>query len=159
MSARAMQRRILQISAVVAVALSAGSRATQAQSSSLTSIVGTWHTVSDVDGKPRGVVEIREDHGQFIGTARGTLVANEQANRLCDKCPGDRKGKPILGMEILRGLHADGDEWTGGEILDPDTGKVYKAKVKLIDGGKKLVLRGFIGFSLIGRSQTWLRAD
>jgi uncharacterized protein (DUF2147 family) len=64
-----------------------------------------------------------------------------------------------MGLDILTGLRADGDEWTGGEILDPDTGKVYKAKIKLTDGGKKLVLRGFIGFSLIGRSQTWVRAE
>ena len=125
----------------------------------LSSPVGTWHTVSDVDGKPRGVVEIREEKGVFIGAARGTLRQGEPANPTCDRCQGDRKGKPIMGMDILTGLHADGAEWTGGEILDPDTGKVYKAKVKLIDGGKKLVLRGFIGISLIGRSQTWVRAE
>ncbi len=115
--------------------------------------------MSDVDGKPRGVVEIREEKGTLIGTARGSLRQGEPSNPTCERCQGERKGKPIFGMDILTGLHADGDEWTGGEILDPDSGKVYKAKIKLIDGGKKLVLRGFIGISLMGRSQTWVRAE
>ncbi len=134
-------------------------RGALAQGSKLSSPVGMWHTISDVDGKPRGIVEIREEKGVFIGTARGTLRKDEPVNATCDKCPGARKGKPIEGMDILTGLRANGDEWTGGEVLDPDTGKVYKAKIKLADGGKKLVLRGFIGFSLIGRSQTWVRAE
>ena len=60
-------------------------------------------------------------------------------------------------MEILRGLHPDGDEWTGGEILDPESGKTYRAKLKLIDNGEKLEVRGYIGFSMFGRSQTWIR--
>ncbi len=130
-----------------------------AQGSKASSPVGLWHTISDVDGKPRGIVEIREEKGVFVGIARGTLRSDEPPNPTCDKCSGARKGKPLEGMDILTGLRANGDEWTGGEVLDPDTGKVYKAKIKLIDGGRRLVLRGFIGFSLIGRSQTWVRAE
>ena len=60
-------------------------------------------------------------------------------------------------MQILSGLKPDGDEWAGGEILDPNNGKVYKAKARLADGGKKLEVRGFIGVSLLGRTQTWQR--
>jgi uncharacterized protein (DUF2147 family) len=60
-------------------------------------------------------------------------------------------------MTILRHMHQDGDEWSGGEILDPENGKTYRAKMKLTDGGQKLVLRGYIGISIFGRSQTWLR--
>ena len=67
------------------------------------------------------------------------------------------KDQRIVGMEILRNMKPDGDEWTGGEILDPETGKTYKAKMKLADDGKNLVVRGYIGFSLFGRSQTWVR--
>jgi uncharacterized protein (DUF2147 family) len=148
-------RAVALASLLIGVPLARGN----AQSAAATSPVGKWHTISDVDGKPRGVVEIREEKGVFIGTARGTLRQGEPPNPTCDRCPGDRKGKPILGLDILTGLRADGNEWTGGEILDPDTGKVYKAKIKLIDGGKKLVLRGFVGISLIGRSQTWVRAE
>jgi uncharacterized protein (DUF2147 family) len=157
-----MLRSVATILRVVILAVSVVAlplRGAMAQSGKLSSPVGMWHTISDVDGKPRGVVEIREEKGLLVGTARGTLRKDEPVNATCDKCPGARKGKPIEGMDILTGLRADGDEWTGGEVLDPDTGKVYKAKIKLTDGGKKLVLRGFIGFSLIGRSQTWGRAE
>lgn len=121
--------------------------------------VGTWHTISDTDGKPRGVIEIKEVDGKLVGIVKGTLVPGEKGDRVCEKCTDERKGQRIVGMEILRGLKKDGDEWSGGEILDPDNGKTYKAKVRLIEGGKKLVVRGYIGFSLIGRSQTWVRAD
>jgi uncharacterized protein (DUF2147 family) len=78
---------------------------------------------------------------------------------VCEKCPGERKGQKIVGMEILRGIRPDGNEWGGGEILDPNNGKTYKAKMRLEDDGKKLVVRGFIGFSMLGRSQTWHRAE
>lgn len=121
--------------------------------------VGVWHTISDTDGKPRGIIEITEVNGEFVGTVKGTLVEGEKPGKVCERCTDDRKGQPLMGMQILRGLKPDGDEWTGGRILDPDNGKVYKAKVKLIEGGKKLVLRGYIGFSLLGRSQTWVRAE
>jgi len=139
--------------------VTASSKLLQAQGAAKPSPVGTWHTISDVDGKPRGVIEVREEGGQLIGTARGSLRPEERGEKLCDLCPGARKGQPIIGMDILTGLRANGNTWTGGEILDPDTGKVYKAKIKLIDGGRKLVLRGFIGVPLMGRSQTWVRAN
>jgi uncharacterized protein (DUF2147 family) len=60
-------------------------------------------------------------------------------------------------MEILRHMRPDGDEWSGGEILDPESGKTYRARMKLIDGGRRLVIRGYIGLPLFGRSQTWVR--
>ncbi len=121
--------------------------------------VGTWHTISDTDGKPRGIIEIKEVNGKLVGTVKGTLVPGEKGDRVCEKCTDERRGQRLVGMEILRGLKPDGNEWNGGEILDPDNGKTYKAKLHLEDGGKKLVLRGYIGFSLLGRSQTWVRAD
>ncbi len=72
---------------------------------------------------------------------------------VCKKCDGERKNKPIEGMTIMWGLKKDGDEWSGGQILDPSKGKIYKVTIKLIDGGNKLDVHGFIGFSLIGRSR------
>ena len=139
--------------------LAAAVLSTPAALLSQASPVGTWHTISDTDGKPRGVIEIKEVNGKLVGTVTGTLVPGEKGDKVCEKCTDERKGQRLIGMEILRGLKPDGDEWNGGEILDPDNGKTYKAKVKLEDGGKKLVLRGYIGFSLLGRSQTWVRAS
>jgi uncharacterized protein (DUF2147 family) len=123
------------------------------------SAVGTWNTISDKDGKPEAVVEIREVNGELVGTVTALLVEADPADSVCGKCSGDRQGQRIVGMEIVRRMKPDGDEWSGGEILDPETGKTYKAKMKLADGGKRLVLRGFIGISLFGRSQTWVRRE
>ncbi len=145
--------------AVVVALIAAAVTVTPAALASQASPVGTWHTISDIDGKPRGIIEIKEVNGKLVGTVTGTLVPGEKGDKTCERCTDERKGQRIIGMEILRGLKPDGDEWNGGEILDPDNGKTYKAKLHLEDGGKKLVLRGYIGFSLLGRSQTWIRAD
>lgn len=69
----------------------------------------------------------------------------------------ERKNQPVVGMVILTGMRKNGSEYNGGEILDPDTGWVYRCKMRLVEGGKKLILRGYLGFSLLGRSQTWIR--
>jgi len=78
---------------------------------------------------------------------------------VCVKCDGSRKDQPIEGMTILWDVSKDGDVWDGGKIVDPKTGKVYKVKLTLTDGGRKLDVHGYIGFSLIGRSQVWERQD
>jgi uncharacterized protein (DUF2147 family) len=88
---------------------------------------------------------------------RSLLVVADPQDSVCGKCKGERRGQRIVGMEILRHMHADGDEWSGGEILDPENGKTYRATLKLIDGGQKLVVRGYVGLPLFGRSQTWVR--
>jgi uncharacterized protein (DUF2147 family) len=119
---------------------------------------GTWHTIDDSTGKPRGVIEISEKDGVYSGKLVKSLVPTEGAPKVCDKCTDARKDQPIIGMTLLTGLRKSADnEWTGGEILDPETGKLYKCKMSLADDGKKLNVRGFIGISLIGRTQTWVR--
>lgn len=119
---------------------------------------GTWHTISDVDGKPRGIIALRVTNGVLTGTIVGSLVPGEQPGKRCDKCRDGRKDQPLVGMEILRGLRWDGEAWSGGEVLDPDTGKTYRATVRLSEDGRVLSLRGYIGVSLIGRTQRWVRA-
>ncbi|HEX8697910.1 MAG TPA: DUF2147 domain-containing protein, partial [Myxococcaceae bacterium] len=84
---------------------------------------------------------------------------NEPQNPVCDKCEGALKNQPIIGMVILRDLKKDDDEWTGGTILDPGNGKTYKCKIAVEAGGKKLKVRGYIGMSLLGRTQHWVRAE
>jgi uncharacterized protein (DUF2147 family) len=118
---------------------------------------GFWNTISDTDGRPTAIVEIREEHGEYVGIVRGLLVPAEPDDSVCGKCSDDRRGQRIVGMEILRHIRREGDAWGGGEILDPENGKTYRAKLKLEDGGKKLIVRGYIRFSLFGRSQTWVR--
>ena len=118
---------------------------------------GFWSTISDTDGRPTAIVEIREERGEYVGIVRGLLVAAEPEDSVCGKCSGDRRGQRIVGMEILRHMRRDGDAWDGGEILDPETGKTYRAKMRLVDGGRKLIVRGYLGLSLFGRSQTWVR--
>lgn len=120
---------------------------------------GVWRTVDDKTGKERSFIRITESGGVFEGKVEKLLnrQPDDDPDGLCRKCEGERKDKPIVGMTILWGLKKDGDQFSGGEILDPKNGKVYRAKMKLVDGGRKLEVRGFIGVSLLGRSQTWLR--
>lgn len=132
---------------------------TPVQARAQDSPAGTWHTISDVDGRPRGIITLRVANGVLTGTIAGTLVPGEQPGKLCDRCTDERRGKPLLGMEILRGLRWNGASWTGGEILDPDTGKTYRATIRLSEDGRALALRGYIGISLLGRTQRWVRAE
>lgn len=118
--------------------------------------VGLWKTVDDKTGKPKGLVRIYEEKGRLFGKVEKSLDPANVKEK-CEKCPGDRKDKPMIGLVILQNMEKHGSEYSGGEILDPDSGSVYRCKFKLADQGKKLELRGFIGFSLLGRNQTWLR--
>ena len=121
--------------------------------------VGLWKTIDDKTGAVRSEVRIIDTAGVLTGVVEKALVTSPEPN--CDKCTDDRKGKPKLGMEIIRGAHkAEGkDVWEGGSIVDPDSGTVYKLKLTPVDDGKKLEVRGFVGFSLLGRTQTWVRAQ
>jgi uncharacterized protein (DUF2147 family) len=125
-----------------------------------TSAVGLWKNIDDVSGKPKALIRITESDGALQGKIEQLFRApGEDQNPKCDKCEGARKDQPIVGMVILSGLKKDGDEYAGGEILDPNNGKVYKSKLHLTDGGKKLSVRGYIGVPMLGRSQVWVRQD
>ncbi len=120
---------------------------------------GLWRTIDDKTGKERSLVRITGVNDAFEGKIEKVLnrQPDDDPDGLCRICPGARKDQPIVGMTILWGLKKDGNEYTGGEILDPKNGRIYRAKLKLLDGGKKLEVRGFLGVSLFGRSQVWLR--
>ena len=120
--------------------------------------VGLWETVSDVDGKPKGHIRIREDQGEYRGTVEEILDPKKRAD-LCDRCSDERLNQPVLGMTVLTGIRREGDGYAGGKILDPDNGKVYSCKLTLVDGGRHLEVRGYIGLSLFGRTQTWNRLE
>ena len=125
-----------------------------------TSPAGLWKTIDDQSGQAKGLIRIREIAGKFEGKIDKIFPkpGDNPAPR-CEKCEGSLHNQPVLGLTFLWGFTKQGDEYQGGEILDPESGKIYRAKMKLVDGGKKLEVRGFIGFSLFGRSQTWLREE
>ena len=125
----------------------------------LTTPVGTWKNIDDKTGEAKALIQITESGGKLEGKIIKLLKSDDGPNPVCKECDGERKNKPIEGMTILWGLSKDGDEWNGGQILDPKNGKIYKVKMTLDDGGRKLNVRAFIGFSLMGRSQVWLRQE
>ena len=119
---------------------------------------GQWQTVSDVTGKATSIVRITLENSALVGMIE-TLIREpgEDPNPLCTACPDEKKDQPVQGMTILWGLEKDGADWNGGFILDPEDGKTYRSKLRVTDGGEKLEVRGYIGFSLFGRTQVWIR--
>jgi uncharacterized protein (DUF2147 family) len=135
-----------------------GRAETNTQASSASSPVGRWTTVDDVTGKAKSVVAIWEENGKLYGRVQRLLDPDPgDPNPTCDGCEGELKGKPVIGLRILWDLQKDGDGWSGGTILDPANGKTYKCLVSVEDGGAKLKVRGFIGVSVLGRTQYWRR--
>ena len=120
--------------------------------------VGVWQTIDDHTHQPKALVQITQGaDGTLSGKVIKGLNPADSPDRRCTECTDERKDQKILGMTIIREMKQSGDHWDGGNILDPENGKVYKCKMTLEDGGQKLVVRGYIGVSLLGRSQTWLR--
>ncbi|MCU0327424.1 MAG: DUF2147 domain-containing protein [Chitinophagales bacterium] len=116
--------------------------------------VGKWQTVDDESGQVKSIVEIFQSNGKLYGKIDKLLIKPESV--ICTKCSGDMKDKPIEGLQILRNMSASGTEWSGGTITDPKSGKTYSCKMSL-DGADKLKVRGFLGLSIIGRTQVWNR--
>ncbi len=146
----------LQIRLCVVLFIAAASTAVLADSMSP---VGSWNTIDDETNKPKSLVRITEKDGVISGTVEKIMDPTKQDSK-CDECADDdpRKGKPVIGMTILTGLKKEGDNvYGGGRILDPKNGKTYNAKLTVIEGGKKLEMRGSILF--IGRTQTWIRVN
>lgn len=126
---------------------------------SQTSPVGRWKTIDDKTHEVKSIIDIFEKDGLLYGKVEKIFrKASEDQNPKCDKCSGTQKDQPIIGMQILNSLKKASEiKWSGGEILDPVNGKTYSCKVTLTEDGKKLEVRGFIGFSLLGRTQVWER--
>jgi uncharacterized protein (DUF2147 family) len=120
--------------------------------------VGLWQTISDKTGKPEGYIRITLVGDELRGVIERGMPGDDP-NELCTKCPGERKNQRKIGMTIIMGLHRQDDHWGGGEILDPDNGTLYRCRIRAVDSGRKLEVRGYIGISLLGRTQTWRRAE
>ncbi|MGC7402552.1 DUF2147 domain-containing protein [Pandoraea pneumonica] len=147
--------RRLGARALVAVALLGG--ATMAMAADEATPAGVWKTIDDNTGKPKALVTITEKDGEYIGTITKGLGENDDPERICTACTDARKGQKMLGLQIINGIRKDGEGFDGGKILDPENGKEYRCKMTLLDGGKKMEVRGYIGISLLGRTQTWIR--
>ncbi|MBS0199613.1 MAG: DUF2147 domain-containing protein [Proteobacteria bacterium] len=120
--------------------------------------VGTWTTIDDTTHKPKSHVEIyTTTNGSLAAKVVEVLQSDQGPHPVCDACSGDRKGKPVEGMVIMWNVRKDGDTWDGGKILDPHNGKTYSVKLTPSADGSKMEVRGYMGFSLLGRSQTWIR--
>ena len=122
--------------------------------------VGTWKTIDDDTGQAKSKVRIWIDDSAVLHGKIVYLYPREgiPENPVCEKCEGDRKDRPVLGMEIFEDLRQDEDEWSGGTVLDPENGKTYKCFLRIEDDGR-LKLRGYVGAALFGRTQYWERLE
>jgi len=127
-----------------------------------TSPAGLWRTIDDSTKKDKSLVRIVEASGVYTGKVEKIVDPDSPKDAVCKDCSDERKDKPVVGMTILRNVKASADDkavFEGGDILDPNNGKVYRVKLKLIDNGSKLDVRGYIGTPMLGRTQTWVRAE
>ncbi len=125
----------------------------------LKSPIGYWSTIDDATGEAKSIVEIKKNSmGELVGSVVKILKTDgDPETKRCEKCKGRRKNQRIKGMTILWGLKPEGDYWAGGEILDPSTGDIYRVQLSLDETDQKLYVRGYLGISLFGRTQTWQR--
>ena len=121
--------------------------------------VGVWKTIDDATGKEKSLVRITESAGVLSGKVEKGLDPAQPQDSRCDECSDSRKGQPIIGMTIIRNVKKGETVWEGGDILDPNNGKIYRVRLTPSGDNKKLEVRGYFGTPMFGRSQTWLRVE
>jgi uncharacterized protein (DUF2147 family) len=120
--------------------------------------VGLWEQVDENSGKAESWFKITERNGTYEGTiVKIFFKPGEDENWTCDKCEGADRGKPVLGLTLIKGMKRNGLDFENGTIMDPRDGSVYRALMRLAPDGQKLEVRGYLGFSFLGRSQVWNR--
>jgi len=136
------------------------SQVIDAQTPQSTTPVGRWRTVDGVTSKAKSVIAIWAQNGKLYGRIEKLIDPDPRdPDPRCDRCDGELKGRPLIGLRILWDLQKDGERWSGGQILDPENGKTYKCSITMEDNGRKLKVRGFIGLSLLGRTEHRLREE
>jgi len=120
-------------------------------------VEGKWKTIDDETGEAKSIVEVYEENGKIYGKVV-EILNKDRADAKCTECEGKDKNKPVLGLVIIKGLEKDGSEYNDGTITDPQNGKVYKCLIEL-ESKDKLKVRGYVGFSLLGRTQYWYRVN
>ena len=124
--------------------------------------VGRWKTFDEETGKAKSIVRVADNRGVLDGRIENLLDPEDPPDALCELCTGERHGQKVIGLRILGNLRqAPGNpgKWEGGEILDPENGKTYRASLILSSDGRRLDVRGYIGTPLLGRTQIWQRVD
>ena len=149
-----MIQHLLAIAA--AAGLSLASSLAQAQATP----VGLWKTIDDNTKKERSLIRISDSGGVLTGRLEKALDPDAKPDAVCDKCSDERKDKPLIGMAIIRNAKQNAEDktiWDGGDITDPDNGKTYRLRLRPLDGGKSLEVRGYLG--PFYRNQTWVRVE
>lgn len=141
--------------ALTAAALLLATASAQANDKAPTPI-GLWKTIDDKTGQPRGIVRVYEADGRYFARIERSLKPGEEG-RKCTACTDERKDQPLVGLVLMRNVKLENGEYSGGDILDPNTGSVYRCNFKLEDQGNTMTVRGYLGVSLFGRTQKWLR--
>src|ERR1700682_723473 len=157
-----MKASLLKLIALGAVALGAvalvGATTSVPLHAADPTAVGLWEQVDENSGKPESWFKITERSGVYLGNiVKIFFKPGEDENWVCDKCEGDEKGKPVLGLALIKGMQRKGLEYENGTIMDPRDGSVYSALMKLSPDGQHLEVRGYLGISFLGRSQIWHR--
>jgi uncharacterized protein (DUF2147 family) len=147
-----MSRRLMFAALAWLSALSAASAA------DLNSPAGWWQPIDPKTGAPQGLIRIYEQGGLFFGRIEPSSPSDDTSQK-CTRCTDERKDQPIIGLVLIRNMRVEGDEYVGGDVLDPDTGRVYGCRFRLVDGGRTLIMRGYLGISLLGQSRTWRRVE
>lgn len=153
-----MNRKNTMVKTALSLSLSLFTFLAQAQMTP----VGLWRSIDDESKQPKAEIRISQNAtGALSGVVEKSLLTSPSTEPNCNLCTDDRKDKPKIGMEIIRGgQQGDGKAvWEGGKILDPENGKNYSLRLTPIDSGKKLEVRGYIGTPLLGRTQTWIRVQ
>lgn len=121
-------------------------------------VLGQWHTIDDETGEVKSLVTLSTgEDGTLVGVITKVL-ASDSGDGVCDKCEGDMKDQPIEGMWFIWGFKKTGEgEWEGGKLLDPESGDIYSGNITIADNPSELDVRGYVGFSLFGRTQTWTK--
>ena len=146
---------------MIKTALFAATLFVQAAAFAQATPAGLWKTIDDETKADKSLVRISESGGVYTGKIEKLLDPARQDAK-CEKCSDERKDQPIAGMTVIRNVkqkEGDTSMFDGGEILDPNNGKTYKVRIKPVDGGKQLEVRGYIGAPLLGRTQTWQRVE
>lgn len=120
-------------------------------------IEGTWVSIDDATGQRKSEISLYVEEGKLYGKITRLLLEEDQG-KSCVNCKGKDRNQPIEGLIIIKGLSKEGDEWTDGDIMDPANGKSYDCTVSFSDNNT-LKVRGYLGFSFLGRTQVWKRKE